>query len=95
MKAKRGVVFWLLRSLTKWLAGVGLTEGHHVGIALGRVVDDRVEPHERIVAGGVLVGGVATSAVSVAPMAGWAQSVPPLGSVTPPSRGGVFPMSCS
>ena len=38
---------------------------------------------------------VATSAVSVAPMAGWAQSVPPVGSATPPSRDGVLPMSWS
>ena len=39
--------------------------------------------------------GVATSAVSVDPMLGCPQSVPPVGSGVPPSRAGVLPMSCS
>lgn len=38
---------------------------------------------------------VALFVLLTAPIAGWAQSVPPVWSVFPPSREGVLPMSCS
>ena len=63
MKAKRGVVFSLRRSSRQMPVGRRAApfgaqgpEGHHVGVALRRVVDDGVEPDEGVVPGGVLVG---------------------------------------
>jgi len=83
-------------------------EGHHVLVANRGIVDDRVEVDERVVPIRVLVsnGRLDLAAGGVRPLrvvgdvpampftwAGWAQSVPPIGSATPPSRAWSLPMS--
>ncbi len=101
MKPKRGVVFRLLRSWARCPLAEGAplapSEPSGTTLASHRAVLSMMEWNQtkglwRVVYWSV---GVATSAVSVAPIAGWPQSVPPLGSGVPPSRDGVFPMSCS
>ena len=62
MNPKRGVVFSLRRSWARWPVGDGVPLGAErperddVGVALGGVVDDGVEPDEGVVPGRVLVG---------------------------------------
>ena len=62
MNPKRGVVLLaaeVLRQVAGGRRGAVGTQGpewDHVGVALGRVVDHRVEPHERVVPSRVLVG---------------------------------------
>ena len=71
-------------------------EGDHVGVALGRVVDHRVEPHERVVPSGVLVGRRRHLGRVGGPDGSGARSpCHRVGSGAPPSREGVLPMSCS
>ena len=70
-------------------------EGDHVGVAFRGVVDHRVEPHERVVTRGVLVGGRG----DLGRVRGADGRVPAVGATggvrRPPSRVGVLPMSCS
>ena len=98
MKLKFGVVDTDLRSVTRPVTPVGVPVGMFpvvlpIGttsvLALGGVVDDRVEVHERVVAGRVPVARHRPmwSGLS-APMSDGAQ-------VTPPSRVGSLPMSSS
>ncbi len=62
MNPKRGVVFSLRRSCARWPVGEGVAvcaegpERDDVGVAFGRVVDDRMEPDEGVVPRRVLVG---------------------------------------
>ena len=101
MKAKRGVVRSLRRSVARCPVGNGLPSVPRVPrgttLASHSAVSSMMEWNQtkglwRVV---YWSAAVANSAVSVAPRAGWAQSVPPVGSATPPSRAGVLPMSWS
>ena len=101
MKPKRGVVLSLRRSWARWPVGDGVPLGPRVprGTTLAShsaVLSITEWNHTNGLCRVVYwSAGVATSAVSVAPIAGCPQSVPPVGSGDPPSRDGVLPMSCS